>query len=122
MYTKANEKASAIGSELILFVSSKLRQVWYSRVQNCTDFELKKSFLYIKHIKICDGGTVKVASVVIFYGSCAIGDSKATVPRDKRKRISKVKTVLWTVLRESVDQTYVTRCRSQGEATFCHLI
>ena len=109
MYTKANEKASAIGSESILFVGSKLRQVWYSRVQNCTDFELKKSFLYIKHIKICDGGTVKVASVVIFYGSCAIGDSK-------------VKTVLWTVLRESVDQTYVTRCRSQGEATFCHLI
>ena len=122
MYTKAYEKASTIGSESILFVGSKLRQVWYSRVQNCTDFELKESFLYIKHIKICDGGTVKVASVVIFYGSCAIGDSKATVPRDKRKRISKVKTVLWTVLRESVDQTYVTRCRSQGEATFCHLI
>ena len=45
-----NENASAIGSESILFVGLKLRQVWHSRVQNCTDFERKKSFLYIKHI------------------------------------------------------------------------
>ena len=43
-----NENASAIGSESILFVGSKLRQVWHSRVQNCTDFERKNS-LYIKH-------------------------------------------------------------------------
>ena len=45
-----NENASAIGSESILFVGSKLRQVWCSRVQNCTAFMRKKSFLYIKHI------------------------------------------------------------------------
>lgn len=45
-----NENASVIGSESILFVGSKLRQVWCSRVQNCTDFKRKKSFLYIKHI------------------------------------------------------------------------
>ena len=44
IYYYINEKASAIGSESILFVGLKLRQVWHSRVQNCTDFERKKNF------------------------------------------------------------------------------
>ena len=59
-------------------------------------------------------GYRKGASVVIFYGSGAIRDSTATVPRDKRKRISKVKTVLWTVLSESVDQTRGPRHAPRG--------
>ena len=43
-------------------------------------------------------------------------ESKATVPRFKLREEPKVKTVLRTVFRESVDQTYDRRCRSEGGA------
>ena len=47
----------------------------------------------------------------------SIRDSKASVPRCKRQRISQVKTVRRTVLSESVGATSGRRCRSQDEAS-----
>lgn len=58
-----NENASVIGSESILFVGSKLRQVWCSRVQKLYGFYAKKIFFV--HQAQSENPVTKVAGFLL---------------------------------------------------------